>query len=599
MDLFNSTLEDLHFAIKALKVDPTQSPPKPTGELEGEITFVLISSAMVWAGTEAAEPLKESDWRGRRPQPGSKYELWKEMEDLVMSCFNREGSTVKGLIVSGGVMYGEGEDAFSQLFKDAWCGQMKHVILGAGHNRIPAVHVRDLSRLVRHVMDNSSIQAAETPYFLAVDQPPAASEAKSLPSTQAEIVQSIVNEICEPFQVPQVEEWPDCEGVDGDVVRSWEDLKDAASLNLCLEPSAHMLDEGFAAVNDPPGWCCRQGLVSNIRKIADEFCKDRKLRAMRVLLGGPPASGKSTLAKHVSGHFRIPHHELPATGYEAMVDVLSSRVCRYRGYVLDAGNMGFAEVERLFRFDIEVPREDGDDPPPAAGDDDAAEPPPKQYTRMLHEEILPGFVLVLQAPRGLCEGRWRQVCGADAIGEFTKKMAAYKESNLSEGVHSLSDFFQEIAKTSVLNLPVAGKDEEDLFESARIYMEREGRPFNYLPSGDEVAAGILEARAAKMEEVAQAAAAELERLQSSDGAVLQRESRRQAERMAIISKHLKDHQHLRDMPLREYLGEYMIPNLTEGLIEVCKVLPENPTDYLANYLEERAATSQGQNPQSE
>ena len=52
-------------------------------------------------------------------------------------------------------------------------------------------------------------------------------------------------------------------------------------------------------------------------------------------------------------------------------------------------------------------------------------------------------------------------------------------------MHSLQDFFQDVANKGVLNLPIAGKDEEDLFESARIYIERSGRPFNYLPTDEE------------------------------------------------------------------------------------------------------------------
>eukprot|EP00449_Zooxanthella_nutricula_P009608 CAMPEP_0198499104 /NCGR_PEP_ID=MMETSP1462-20131121/7411_1 /TAXON_ID=1333877 /ORGANISM="Brandtodinium nutriculum, Strain RCC3387" /LENGTH=226 /DNA_ID=CAMNT_0044228061 /DNA_START=17 /DNA_END=693 /DNA_ORIENTATION=- len=154
MDLFSSTLEDLHFAIKALKVDPTASPPKPTGDFENEVTFILVSSAMVWSHTTVDPDIgsvRESDFPARAPAPGSKYERWKEMEDLMMSCFNREGSTVKGLVVAGGVLYGEGEDTLGPLFKDAWCGVQEHAILGNGKNRIPTVHVRDLARLVRQV----------------------------------------------------------------------------------------------------------------------------------------------------------------------------------------------------------------------------------------------------------------------------------------------------------------------------------------------------------------------------------------------------------------------------------------------------------------
>ena len=32
----------------------------------------------------------------------------------------------------------------------------------------------------------------------------------------------------------------------------------------------------------------------------------------------------------------------------------------------------------------------------------------------------------------------------------------------------------------------------------------------------------------------------------------------------------------------------VVPHLTEGLINLCKEVPEDPTDYLANFLNERA-----------
>jgi hypothetical protein len=32
----------------------------------------------------------------------------------------------------------------------------------------------------------------------------------------------------------------------------------------------------------------------------------------------------------------------------------------------------------------------------------------------------------------------------------------------------------------------------------------------------------------------------------------------------------------------------VVPHLTEGLIELCKIVPEDPTDYLANFLLDRA-----------
>jgi adenylate kinase len=44
----------------------------------------------------------------------------------------------------------------------------------------------------------------------------------------------------------------------------------------------------------------------------------------------------------------------------------------------------------------------------------------------------------------------------------------------------------------------------------------------------------------------------------------------------------------RSQPIRQYLMDNVVPHLTEGLIEVCKKVPEDSIDYLANFLLERA-----------
>ncbi len=40
----------------------------------------------------------------------------------------------------------------------------------------------------------------------------------------------------------------------------------------------------------------------------------------------------------------------------------------------------------------------------------------------------------------------------------------------------------------------------------------------------------------------------------------------------------------RSLPLRNYLMAHVMPTLTKGLVEVCKVKPTDPVDYLAEYL---------------
>lgn len=592
MDLFNCSLEDLHFAINALKVDPKSSPPKVTGELEGDVTFILVSSVKVWAATEreAGAILKDSDYLRRTPVAGTKFEHWKEMEDLMFNCFNREESKVKGFVVSGGVLYGEGEYSLAQMFKDAWRGEKVHQVLGSGTNRVPMVHARDLIRLIRQVaLTSDNINPLEsTPFFLAADQPPAPEGEPSVPPTQADIVQGIVDAMGEHYEVPRVS---DVSAYDNpDVTEREKDLFTSMTLDLCIEPSAIMLGEEFCASAEPPGWICKDGFLANLGTICDEFCAGNKLRAMKILIAGPPSSGKTALAQAVAEHykqgFQIPSLTLKPNAeqpdLESMVQQLSSNVCRYRGYVLDAGIIGFEEAEKLFRFDVEVPKTEEEEPP-ADGED--AEPSPPKIERRLNEETAPTFVIVTQAPQGLCKAKWQ---ATGSVGDFDAQMKSYVASNLTEDDHSLSDFFQDVVNIGVFNLPVAGKDEEELFESTRIYLESQGRPFNYLPTEDEVAKEIREQRAMKLAKAAEEEAAASQKKDTGKGKLLEEEKRHE-ERLKIIAQHEADHKKLEDMALREYLMSYMVPSLTEGLIEVCKVLPDNPVDYLANYIEEHVS----------
>merc|ERR1719263_611971 len=141
-----------------------------------------------------------------------------------------------------------------------------------------------------------------------------------------------------------------------------------------------------------------------------------------------------------------------------------------------------------------------------------------------------------------------------------------------------------------MNLPIAGKDPEDTFESVRIYMDgsEKGRPFNYLRTEEQIAQELLQT---KSENAAKAKEEEAERLRAleKDKNVELVEQRKSKVRLDIIAKHEEAQRQLQGMPLRAYLMEHMVPSLTEGLIELCKVLPDDPVDYLATYLENHAS----------
>lgn len=685
-DLFTATADDLQFAISALKQSP---------EDREVLTLLLISSVMVWAGTQAnGELLRDADYERRTPTPGSKYEQWKDMEDLLMNTFSpekTEETKVKCYVIGAGILYGEGEDVFSHVFKAAWLTEEQHPILAPGKNRIPTIHVRDLGRLVRQVGVQMTLSGDEEgrppPYLLAVDQPPyepptpepepadelneegvvagegqhgeaaeeeirevdpevdpdtlepvqgedsapaspvaqaddeaggsqqegsqkggsvevlsTADAGRPAPSTQAKLLQGIVDEFCEHFdhyEVPVVEghELPPIEPAEGEEeteeAKQIRELRDVLSLNLNMEPSSVMLGSDFASVLEPPGWLCQQGLLSNIRTVAAEFCKERKLRSMRVIILGPPASGKSTLAASVAAHFNVPHMQfMPGDRVDEIAARLASRVCHYRGYVLDAPGLGPADVENLFTEQVEVKSEEDEEEgdaqaPPEEEEGAGEEETKKKFESKVIEDLCPEFVIVTQANEDFCRARWNHR-GEGTLDDFQEAMSTYEANNLQEDGPTVNGFFQDTAKVGILNIPIAGKDEEDMFESVRIYMEKAGRPFNYLPTEEEVHDDILAKLDERRKEGVERAEAEAQDRHGDAEEEQRVAAELQDERLKIVEEHEEAQKQLQALSLRQYLMTYMVPHISEGLIEVCKVLPENPVDYLAAFLEQQA-----------
>ena len=91
----------------------------------------------------------------------------------------------------------------------------------------------------------------------------------------------------------------------------------------------------------------------------------------------------------------------------------------------------------------------------------------------------------------------------------------------------------------------------------------------------------MEAEAAKAAEEEAKAAAERE---ANEAAERKRREDHESRRAAEVEQQEQELLEVRSIPLRNYLMQNVIPTLTEGLIEVCKLKPEDPVDYLADYL---------------
>ena len=58
--------------------------------------------------------------------------------------------------------------------------------------------------------------------------------------------------------------------------------------------------------------------------------------------------------------------------------------------------------------------------------------------------------------------------------------------------------------------------------------------------------------------------------------------------MKLVHAHIADLVACDDLNMRQFLMKYIIPLLTEGMIEVWKVSPLDPVDYLADFIYKRS-----------
>ena len=56
------------------------------------------------------------------------------------------------------------------------------------------------------------------------------------------------------------------------------------------------------------------------------------------------------------------------------------------------------------------------------------------------------------------------------------------------------------------------------------------------------------------------------------------------ERLVSVKEHMQELENCDDLNMRQFLMKYIIPVLTEGMIDVWKVGPLDPVDYLADYI---------------
>ncbi|KNC46437.1 Ak7-A-prov protein [Thecamonas trahens ATCC 50062] len=548
--------------------------------------FVALSSVLTWGKTGRSDEgdgdemaFIEEDYKRRKAHPNHKELLYVEK---LTTKWSKKKANFNAVIINRGLVYGGGEGVFHYLFKMAWHGSPRQLpVIGRGRNALPAIHVLDLAQVVAQVV----ALKPDIPYVLAVDD--GRMSAMDLVSTISEALGS--------GAIKRVKR------DDPVLVRELTPLQfDMLHLDVVLEPSFIRELEDFV-------WHAETGLLEAIFDVIREFKTVRELTPLMFYIQGPPGVGKSYYAARIAREYKVHHIQtedvisdylakLTTSQDPADADMLDeirearaesengripddllvamfreklfSMPCQNQGFVLDGFPKTLAQAEELF----------------AAGDDDESTSVADDNLDGVAKDILPTNVVILEADDEFIKARMRALPEAQVTGTHwtedgvARRLAWFREANTDE--ENAWDFFDS---REILPLYITINETTEPSDVLAAVKKLAGKPHNYGPTKKELAARA----AAKAEAAAAAAAAAAEEAQRQAAATAAAEAKRDAEwtaRNEVIRAEEQKVLELQSQPLREFLMTHVMPTLTEGLIEVCKARPDDPVDYLAEFL---------------
>lgn len=636
-DLHSAHYKRIESAAKLLKAQ----------ELQSDKVFIVISSVMVWGATKPRAAVAEEDQEQQaedeedappNPLKGlqsygdqdfnlrkavGRFQHWKSLETLLISI-GMSRPSLKLYVMAAGLMYGLGEQILNYHFQSAWLEDpAKLPYVGQGDNVVPTIHIIDLARACKFVAQNTPQQR----YIVTVD-------CTEMP-TQKNIVASIAK------------------GIGAGEVVSLDDTDldwaEYLSVNAYLKTSQVLLElpkaeneeedqeeeEEDAKEKVPFEWHCKLGIAGNIAKLNQEFVEARGLVPVKVLVSGPPASGKTYFAKKLASFYNVPVikvadvvkelklsqtdlgnrvrdrlqellDELQEAAEEDVVinpetirvpddllaeafrERLKANQCRNRGFVLDSWPRNYNDAKILFKPKLTV----------TDAEDNEIE------KEDLLVEIVPQSMILLEAPDDFLTNRVKSLTEAQLVGthfndiDMPRRLEKYRTDNYSErGLPSLEDFMTSQGVES-FSLSCQEGTHQFQLESMKIFIERNGKPINYMVYEQQAELDRKirhdadeKKRLAKLQfELELEEAIEHEKKGKNMQAVKIRQDELWKKNRELLEQ--------RAQPTRSYIAEEVLPVLTDGLLEACRKLPEDPIVFLAEYLFANAHRVRKPNPSS-
>lgn len=242
-------------------------------------TFIAMSSIMTWAKTKVdnEDPetsIPEDEYRRRKPHPN--FKGFAALEKSIVKHSKKD--KFKGYVIAPGLVYHAGDSIFHNFLKAAWHNEQYLTCYGDGSNIIPCIHLDDLVTITLEVIES----APEAKYIVAVD------DSKS---TLFDIIKAIADNLSNGL------------------------VKKIAKEDAFLDKGLSQMDYDMLTVNlrIEPGWIkegsiemkYEAGLIENIGQILQEYKDARGLWALKVIVHGAPASGKTFFAQKIAEQYKL------------------------------------------------------------------------------------------------------------------------------------------------------------------------------------------------------------------------------------------------------------------------------------------------------
>ncbi|XP_040831034.1 adenylate kinase 7 isoform X3 [Ochotona curzoniae] len=542
--------------------------------------FILVSTVMTWARSKPLDPddsevpFTEEDYRRRKHHPNFLDHI--NAEKMVLK-FGKNVKKFATYVVAAGLQYGVEGGILHTFFKLAWLGDFPAIpVFGDGANVVPMIHVLDLAGVIQNVIDH----VPKIHYLVAVDE-------------SVHTLEDIVKCISRSTGPGKIQKLP----------------KENAFLTkeLTQESLDHLLvhlrmEALFVKENFNIRWVAQTGFVDNINVILKEYKQSRGLLPIKICILGPPAVGKSSIAEGLSKYYKLHHIKIK--------DVISDAIARLEAIVApkEGGEEEGDEEEEEENVEDAQDLLDG---VKESMEQNAGRLEDQYVIRFMKEKlksmpcrnqgyILDGFPKTYDQAKDLFS---QFVCALDASDDFLKERVMNLPESIVAGTHYSQDrFLRALSNYRDINTedetvfnyfdeieihPIhidVGKFEDAQNRLAIKQLIKEiGKPRNYGLTEEEKAE---EEKKAAEERLAREAAEEAEREHQEAVETAQKIARWEEwnKRLEEVKREERELLEAQTIPLRNYLMSHVMPTLMQGLNECCKVRPDDPVDFLAEYL---------------